>query len=284
MAPAQQQPDFSLAFVSLSDLKAAGAPSVAVAPTPRPVLVDQWTKSVEYSVLLKQNGWQGWNYSSTGRHPEIEWVQAHTQPSSEYRQLCEKAFRIGWDAVAKAVKSRPGRLAVVLDIDETVMINATFQRELGDGPFDPKKWEEWVRRKEAAAVPGAKEFLDKARGVGMRVVFMSDRSSDLDAFTVENLKKHGLFVEGDVVLSKTSKTDTKDVRRSCVSAGTTGADARCKTFEPMTIIATFGDSLRDHVEVYGLEAARRTLGDYNWGKTRFVLPNPMYGQWATDYK
>ena len=281
LAPAQQ-PDFSLASVSFSDLKPVNRPFLVVAPAPRPSLVDQWTKSVEYSVLLKQNAWKGWSYSSTGSHPEIEWVEAHVAPASEYRQQCEKSFRVGWAAVEAAAKSQSGELAVVLDIDETVMINMKFQREISDG-FDPKKWDAWVRRMEALAVPGAKEFLNKVRALGVHVVFMSDRASDLDAFTIGNMRDLGLFVSGDIVLSKTAKTDNKEVRRRCVTTGKNGADARCKAFEPMTIIGLFGDSLRDHFEAHGREAAMRTLNDSRWGKINFVLPNPMYGQWANNY-
>ncbi len=279
---AQLQPDFSLPSISFAHFKTAAAPSITVAPAAKPSLVDQWTKSVEYSVLLKQNGWKGWSYTSTGAHPEIEWVEAHVAPTSEYRHQCEKSFTIGWAAVEAAAKSQSGELAVVLDIDETVMINMAFQREIIDG-FDPKKWDAWVKRKEALAVPGAKEFLNKVRALGVHVVFMSDRASDLDAYTIGNMKNLGLFADGDIVLSKTAKTDNKEVRRRCVTTGKNGEDARCKTFEPMTIIGLFGDSLRDHFEVYSREAAMRTLNNPRWGKISFVLPNPMYGQWSNDY-
>jgi len=33
-----------------------------------------------------------------------------------------------------------------------------------------------------------------------------------------------------------------------------------------------------------LIAANATLDDPRWGEEDFVLPNPMYGQWARDYK
>ena len=98
------------------------------------------------------------------------------------------------------------------------------------------------------------------------------------------MRSLGLFAEGDIVLSKTGKTDTKEVRRQCVMTGKNGTDTRCKTYEPMVIIAKFGDSLRDHFEIYGRDAAMKSLDDPRWATEDFVLPNPMYGQWARDYK
>ena len=279
--------DFRLPAVALGELKADGpAPDAVAEPAAQPSLVDQWKNSVEYAVLLKQNGWKGWSYASAGRHPEIEWVEAFENPASEYRLQCAKSYDLAWAAVEAAARSRPGELAVVLDLDETVLLNLKFQQENVDVPFDPAKWDAWVRRQEAQAVPGAKEFLAKVRRLGPRVrlVFMSDRSSALDAFTAANMRALGLLEDADILLDKKDKADNKEVRRRCLTDGRDGTDERCKTYAPMTIVAKLGDSLRDHFEVYGRTAADATAGDARWGTEEFVLPNPMYGQWARDYK
>jgi 5'-nucleotidase (lipoprotein e(P4) family) len=284
----QSQSDFQLPAVTFVDLKASlpQASAVVVAPAQQPSLVDQWKNSVEYAVLLKQNGWKGWSYTSTGKHPAIEWVESFDKLSSEYREQCEKSYSLGWAAVEAAAKSQTGNLAVVLDLDETVLLNLKFQQEKADTPFDPNTWDAWVQRKEAKAVPGAKEFLDKVRGLGPHVhlVYVSDRKSALDAFTIDNMRSLGMFQNGDLMLSKKDKTDNKEVRHLCITTGKNGTDDRCKAYEPMTIIAKFGDSLRDHFEVYGQAAADQTINDSKWGTEDFVLPNPMYGQWARDYK
>lgn len=265
------------------------AQSVAVSAQPAEAsLLDRWSTSVEYRVLRGQNEWSGLKDVPSGRHPEIEWVAQ----SSEYREQCEKSYGIGWEAVSAAAKSQTGEMAVVLDIDETVLLNLGFQKENADVPFNPDTWNGWVKRHEAQAVPGAEAFLEKVRGLDhVHVVFISDRASALDADTVENLKKYGMYRVGDVVLSKQDKTDNKEVRRECVEKGDagTGPDSHCTAYQqtayaPMKIIAKFGDSLRDHFEVYGKEAAEGTLDRPEWGTENFVLPNPMYGQWARDYQ
>ncbi|MEK7389071.1 MAG: HAD family acid phosphatase [Elusimicrobiota bacterium] len=249
-------------------------------------LVEQWKRSLEYGVLLKQNRWQGWSDSGSSSTPEIEWMESHVDPESEYSRLCRQTFSLGWDAVEAAARSQAGELAVIVDIDETVLVNSRFQRENYGNPSDPAAWEAWIKRMEAGAVPGAKDFLDKVRGLGPRVhvVFMSDRPEEMNAYTIENLRRQGMFSNGDIVLSRTEAADSKEHRRRCLSSGSTGTDPRCTNWEPMTIIAKFGDSLRDHFEIHDRGAAMEMLDDPRWGKEDFILPNPMYGQWIKDYK
>ena len=82
--------------------------------------------------------------------------------------------------------------------------------------------------------------------------------------------------------TKGDKQDTKLVRRQCVESGA----GRCQAAGPLHILATFGDSLRDHRECYGTSASRLRATapqDSMWGTSQFVLPNPMYGQWERSY-
>ncbi|MEK7389073.1 MAG: HAD family acid phosphatase [Elusimicrobiota bacterium] len=274
---------FVLGFTPQSVLLARAA---SVEAHSQASLVEQWKGSLEYGVLLKQNHWQGWTDSAAGAAPEIEWMESYVNPDSEYSRLCRQTFDLAWASVEAAAKSRGGELAVVLDIDETVMLNIQFQKEIAGQPFDPAVWNGWIARMACEAVPGAKDFLDKVRGLGPRVhvAFMSDRAEDMNSYTIGNMRRLGLFADEDIVLSKTGKTDTKDVRRQCLTSGNTGTDARCRDFEPMVIIAKLGDALRDHFEIRDRAAAMGMLNDPRWGTEDFILPNPMYGQWTKDYK
>ena len=68
-------------------------------------------------------------------------------------------------------------VAVVLDVDETVLDNTPFNALLlREGrAFDPRDWNLWVAAVRAAAVPGAKEFVERARSLSFRVVFVTNR-------------------------------------------------------------------------------------------------------------
>jgi 5'-nucleotidase (lipoprotein e(P4) family) len=211
---------------------------------------------------------------------EIQYAQ-----SVEHDALCAQTYRDAWLVLSGKIAAFRTPWAVVLDADETVLDNSEFVADLRrrDAQMSPREWDQWVARKAAKALPGAREFLDHVRAAGGKVVYITDRLTAQEAPTRENLDALGLFKDGDGLLVKKDAKDTKDVRRDCVEKGL----ERCKALGPRKIIATFGDSLRDHVEVYG-DAAKRLRGEAegepSWGATRFVLPNPLYGQWETGYQ
>ncbi|MBI4377022.1 MAG: hypothetical protein HY549_11295 [Elusimicrobia bacterium] len=213
---------------------------------------------------------------------EILWVR----DSVEYAKACVQAFRWGGQAVEKASRRQKGDWAVVLDVDETVLSNLQYQIELGGKPYDPQSWDAWVRRKEGVPIPGAREFLDRVRSLeGGHVVFITDRRSSQEEATIENLGALGLFKDGDLLLGKIDKADTKEARRRCVEQGKRGQNPRCQARSPMPIIALFGDSFRDFEEKYEAQAyAARSDEDARWGGRFFVIPNPLYGQWERGYK
>lgn len=223
--------------------------------------------------------------SPVGEAPTMSREVEYVKKSVEYAKICEQTYEWGWKAVSAAAPAQKGAWAVVLDIDETVIDNSQFQKELGNNPLFWDPWKAWIKRRESAAVPGAKKFLDRVRSLkNGHIVFITDRSQEQELDTVENMRHNGLYQDGDILLTKKDKTDTKLVRRECIQKGKSGGDVRCQKFKPMEIVAQFGDSLRDFEEKYGEEARKiRANDDPNWGSKYFVLPNPMYGQWMKDY-
>ncbi len=204
--------------------------------------------------------------------------------SIEFSAIDAEVYRMAWPIVRAAARRQKGKWAVVLDVDQTVLDNAAFQRQLGDRPFSQKIWKSWTKLANAAAIPGARTFLDKVRALPHgEIVFMTNRGDDEHAATLNNLKAQGLFKPGDVLLTKKDAADNKGVRRDCVEKAT---DQRCKAQGPRTIIALFGDSARDFEELHGREMQTRGREDISRlaGTKYFVLPNPMYGQWENDYK
>jgi 5'-nucleotidase (lipoprotein e(P4) family) len=184
--------------------------------------------------------------------------------------------------------------AVVLDLDETVLDNFEYGLRAAKAEDDDDEaiWKAWAAEGKAKAVPGAKEFLDRLRavikssapGAKGRIVFMSNREAAHEKATRDNLAALGLWGEGDALLLRRDKADTKEARRACVAAGKTGADPRCG-WAPAEIAAVFGDSFRDFFEVYGkdvYETGRRRLEECVDRGVCFVLPNAMYGQWQAE--
>ncbi len=212
---------------------------------------------------------------------DVRWIRK----SSEYFALCVQTYREAQRAVRQTAKKERKNWVVVLDIDETVLDNSQYQIELFSSgtEFTLDSWAAWVKRREAGTVPGAKAFLDSVRGLGRKahVAFISNRDVSLDQDTIENMKRLGLFRDGDIMLSKTGKDDTKEVRRQCLTSGA----GRCAKYGPMPIVALLGDQIRDFMELTKPEQIQelrdsKIADDTLWGQKYFMLPNPMYGDWG----
>ncbi|MDE1977179.1 MAG: hypothetical protein KGI84_07975 [Elusimicrobia bacterium] len=204
--------------------------------------------------------------------------------SIEFSAIDAEVYRMAWPIVRAAARRQKGKWAVVLDIDQTVLDNAAFQQQLGSRTFSQKIWKSWTKLADAAAIPGARTFLDKVRALPRgEIVFITDRGDDEAAGTLKNLKDQGLFKPGDVLLTKKDAADNKGARRECVEKA---LDPRCKAQGPRTITALFGDSARDFEELHGREMQTRGREGISRlaGIKYFVLPNPMYGQWENGYK
>ncbi|MHB2026593.1 MAG: HAD family acid phosphatase [Elusimicrobiota bacterium] len=209
---------------------------------------------------------------------------AYAKNSIEFSAIETEVYREAWRVVQAKAAAQKSPWAVVLDIDETVIDNAAFQEELGNRPFSQAAWDAWAKRGNAKALAGAKTFLDKVRGLARgRIVFMTDRDDGEKAATLKNLREQGLFKNGDMLLTKSGPADTKEVRRECVEKA---QDPRCKASGPRAILALFGDSARDFIELYGRRMQTQGRRDIlkNAGRKYFILPNPMYGQWQNDYR
>ena len=64
-----------------------------------------------------------------------------------------------------------------MDLDETVLDNSRYQVENFEKgeTFNMNSWAKWVNRAEADLVPGAKEYIDLVRQLGVQLIFISNR-------------------------------------------------------------------------------------------------------------
>jgi len=171
-------------------------------------------------------------------------------------------------------------LAIVLDVDETAVLNLGYEAADAQrtGSYDEARWSRWeaTGADKVAAVPGAVETLDAARRAGVVIVFNSNRSVTNAPATIAALKGAGL---GDAELGKTlwlresGAPSGKDSRRWEIAA-------------KYCVVALVGDQLGDFSDLFnpgGVPVAiRRNLATQTmmapmWGTGWFVLPNPVYG-------
>jgi 5'-nucleotidase (lipoprotein e(P4) family) len=171
--------------------------------------------------------------------------------------------------------------AVVLDIDETALLNLGYEADAArrGEAFDAARWGRWEQSgaDKVVAVPGARMALDAARAAGIAVIFNSNRLAENAAATEAALDhaalgpaRHGttLWLKGD-----DGGGSGKDDRRWAIASG-------------YCIVALVGDQLGDFSDLFNdprlPPSTRRALAGSPalaplWGNGWFLLPNPVYG-------
>lgn len=218
----------------------------------------------------------------------------YVQTSAEYRACClgiYMAAGLRMEEILEDADPAPLRPAVVMDIDETVLDNSTFQTFLYVNGLDYSD-ELWARFEqegvgEVGLVPGAKQFIDRAEALGVSVIYLSNRNERNLEWTARALEEAGLGSPGlreRLYLRPDGASSDKSPRRDAVAAR-------------YNVLMYFGDNLRDFSEVFAapkllpdattgdrLDAIAARAGavddaSCHWGLDWFVLPNPMYGEW-----
>ena len=200
------------------------------------------------------------------------------QTSGEYRALCYQAFNIAqlrFDQYLSDENLKGKKLAIITDIDETVLDNSPFEVKLIEKgePYTEQEWENWVNLASAKAVPGATEFLKYVESKNVEIFYISNRETSAVAVTIANMKSVNFpYADSTHVLFKTDDSAKKD--------------RFDKIAEDYTILLFIGDNLGDFSSDFRVPSIekRNKLTDSlsnHFGNNFIVLPNPMYGDWET---
>ncbi|MCF7803199.1 MAG: 5'-nucleotidase, lipoprotein e(P4) family [Candidatus Marinimicrobia bacterium] len=204
----------------------------------------------------------------------LEMAVLYHQVSSEYRALCYQAYNVAKNRLEEMLhgESHPESLAVVVDIDETVLDNSPYEADLVLENYDyPKNWTEWIELSAAHPIPGALEFLQFADSVGVRIFYVSNRRATTLIPTMENLEVMDFPQVKEKHMYLRTDESSKESRRN-------------KIRENHRIALLIGDNLNDFSDVFGNRSNqdRNLAADLlrkKFGKKFIVLPNPMYGEW-----
>jgi acid phosphatase len=224
------------------------------------------------------------------------------QTSAEYQALCRQTFNTALREIKQAVKTgkrRQGRpvgpdkkpLAVVADLDETILDNSRFQSEMDtavwadgmDVGYTKKRWEQWERdnAEEVGLVPGAGPFIAELEKLKVVIVYVSNRLENLKDSTIRALAHNGINTQG---LQEGLQS------RLLLSNGVSSKQSRIKQAEEnFHVLAYLGDNLNDFPgeaeqaqDIAQRLATRRQKvegAEQLWGTRWFMIPNPVYGNW-----
>ena len=198
------------------------------------------------------------------------------QQSAEIQALQRQAYNVATEKLDAAVQGAadPAKLAVVMDLDETVIDNsALLARDLAEcHVYDSwDTWLPWEREGKPTLIPGAKEFLDHADGLGVAIRYVSDRADEQKDHTLTTLKE----------LELPQATD-----ESVLLLGPTKVERRQIVSEDHEIVLLLGDTLADFDGGFKNtplddQKALVTENASKWGAEWIVFPNASYGSWST---
>ena len=160
-------------------------------------------------------------------------------------------------ALAERVRARKPneKLAIVFDIDETVLSNWKEIAKLHMGFYQPLE-DEWEGSEKAEAIPGSVALYKQAVASGVTVFFITGRPEAMREVTAANLRDQGMTEWKKLVLrSKDEQNETAVVYKS--------SERRKIVEDGYTIIMSVGDQWSD------LDGEPRA-------EISVKLPNPFY--------
>ncbi len=202
------------------------------------------------------------------------WITA----SAEYQALVSQTFHFAsLQALSLARSHEPGRWAVAVDLDETVISNALYtqERERCGRGYSRESWADWSSTEQATPLPGAKAFIDLVYEQGGLVVGVTNRREGEAEWTQAVLDRHELRVE--FVLFR---GDAKDATGEKEPRWERVPDLLAELgYADVSIVMWMGDQITDFPDLD--QSAWDQDGDIQgpFGTRYFVLPNPMYGEW-----
>ncbi|MBX7220062.1 MAG: hypothetical protein K1Y36_08955 [Blastocatellia bacterium] len=232
--------------------------------------------------------------AAANRQEAVLAANLYMQTSAEYRAVCLQTYAWASErlrAKLAVLNHNERKPAVVMDLDETVFDNSSYQSFLDqtNQDYNPEAWNRFERDypQEVRLVPGARQFIEFAEANGVTVIFISNRAQKNQAGAIAALKHNRINTDNieERLLLKDTTSDKTERRKLAESK-----------FRVMMLV---GDNLRDFSEEFvapkfsredsvekrlvAIEerAAKTNKAAHRWGNDWIVLPNPVYGEWLS---
>lgn len=214
------------------------------------------------------------NDSATNTQEYLNAAVLFVQHSAEYDALCYQAYNAAKIQLQRMVDERGDQLAVVLDLDETVLDNSAYSawQVHSNNPYSTETWALWTDMASAPEVPGAGDFLRFADSLGVILFYISNRDTSALEATIQNMRD--------------LKMPQLNTEQFMLKTNTSGKEDRRSKVESMgyEIAMLIGDNLGDFHETWDRQDVETrqslaTISKDHFGIKYIVLPNPIYGTW-----
>ncbi len=198
--------------------------------------------------------------------------------SAEYVALSYQAYNLAKFRLDEKLNLEFNkRPAIVIDLDETVLNNLSYNEMLIDSSevFTQESWSKWVNKKIATKVPGSLEFINYAKSKNVKIVYLSNRRVENYDPTKENLVNLGYPFDEDIIMLLRDETSDKTARRN--------------TLNDYEIIMLLGDNLADFNSVFYKKSNNERIQSVDslskmFGDKFIVFPNLIYGDWEDGFE
>ncbi|MFM9369686.1 HAD family acid phosphatase [Streptomyces sp. Da 82-17] len=195
-------------------------------------------------------------------------------PDSDYaHDVADVLARAKRDIERKAATStgaKGDRPAIVLDIDDTVLLSIDYEKRT-NFTYDNTTWNEYVEQADRPAVFGVPELIDFAEDRGVEVFFLTGLGEERRDAAVENLTRVGVGTELDAghAFFK-NKANPPSYLRDCA----TPEAWNCTTVQ-------YKAGTRKHIESTGYDIIgsfgdQRSDLEGGYADKTYKLPNPTY--------
>jgi len=183
-------------------------------------------------------------------------VEAYQDSGAYVRDLTSVADEArAWIEKRAAARAPGERLAVVFDVDETLLSNAPLMRRI-DYAYILPEWDKWVVDAEAPAIEPVCALYRRCRELGLETFIITGRRDPGDREpTALNLRRRGIDGWRDLILAKPEQKGIRTADRKAASRAAIERDG-------YRIIANIGDQDSD------LRGGHSERG--------FKLQNPFY--------
>lgn len=202
----------------------------------------------------------------------------YQQQSAEIQALQLQAYQIATLRLQHILAQMPEakNLAIVIDLDETVLDNSDFLVSNIQHCIDYTEWttwSEWEKNGQPKLIVGSLDFLNFASQHQVAIFYVSDRSEQYRTATINTLKRLGLpQASNDHVLLYGK---SKEQRRQLIA-------------QNHQIVLLIGDTLHDFSQDFNQQQSksqRQAMIEKNqsrFGQDWIMLPNTSYGAWSKD--
>lgn len=195
--------------------------------------------------------------------------------SGEAKALRYQSYNIASKRLEELKKEHENEenLAVILDIDETILKNYYYlaQQFLGKEEYKNMSFSSWVQEEKGTIIEGAEEFLNKAKELNIEMFYITNRALKTKEATINNLNSLNLPYadENHILLKESSSSKESRVK---------------KVQENHNVLMYLGDNLGDFPEGFYKKSNKERCKIVEENKEKFgveyiIIPNTIYGTW-----